>query len=174
MSRSCPHTPQEILLAMVAHHQLHTTTVWHIYYWWYCWWYWHCSVRVYSILSLHKYQHSFGYCCWPSSTPVQPVVNFPPQTFGSKKQSFNCEWYKMYLWLEYSKENDAAYCCPCHFFAVSRSGRSDVAFTCNGFHDWKHALGKNSSLQKHNKCRSHMEATVSWNAYIQMKIPTAL
>ena len=47
--------------------------------------------------------------------------------------------------------------------------KSDVVFTHNGFHDWKHALGKKGSIQKHDKCRSQMEAIVSWNAYIQMK-----
>ena len=105
----------------------------------------------------------------PHQPPVQPVVNFPSRTFGSKKRSFNCEWYKLYPWLEYSKVKDAAYCYPCRFSTISGSGRSDVAFTHNGFHDWKHALGKKGSLQKHDKCRSHMDATVSWNAYIQMK-----
>ena len=79
--------------------------------------------------------------------PVQPIMNFPSQTFGSKKRPFNCEWYKLYPWLEYSKEKDAAYCYPCHFFTISGSGKSDVAFTHNGFQDWKHALGKKGSLQ---------------------------
>ena len=90
--------------------------------------------------------------------------------FGSKKRSFNCEWYKLYPWLEYSKEKDAAYCYPCRFFTMSGSGKSDVAFTHNGFYDWKHALWKRASLQKHDKCRSHMEAVVSWNAYIYIYI----
>ena len=79
------------------------------------------------------------------------------------------EWYKLYPWLEYSKEKDGAYCYPRRFFTMSGSGKSDVAFTHNGFHDWKHALGKKGSLQKHDKCRSHMEAVVSWNAYIEMR-----
>ena len=58
---------------------------------------------------------------------------------------------------------------PCRFFTISGSGRSDVAFTRNGSHDWKHALGKKGSLQKHDKCQSHIDAMVSWNAYTQMK-----
>ena len=105
----------------------------------------------------------------PHQLPVQPIVNFPSRTFGSKKRSFNSEWYKLYPWLEYSKEKDAAYCYPCRFFTIGGSGKSDVAFTHNGFHDWKHALGKKGSIQKHDKCRSQMEAVVSWNAYIQLK-----
>ena len=32
----------------------------------------------------------------PHQPPVQPIVNFPSRTFGSKKRSFNCEWYKLY------------------------------------------------------------------------------
>ncbi len=54
-------------------------------------------------------------------------------------------------------------------FSVSGSGKSDVAFTQNGFHDWKHALGKKGSLQKHDTCTSHREAMVSWKAFTQMK-----
>ena len=69
----------------------------------------------------------------PHQLPVQPIVNFPSRTFGSKKRSFNCEWYKLYPWLEYSKEKDAAYCYPCHFFIIGGSGKSDVVFTHNGF-----------------------------------------
>ncbi len=71
--------------------------------------------------------------------------------------------------LEYSQEKDAAYCYPCRLFRVSGSVKSDVAFTHNGFHDWKHALGKKGSLQKHDTCVSHREAIVSWNVFIRMK-----
>ena len=54
-------------------------------------------------------------------------------------------------------------------FTVSGLGRSDLAFIHNGFHDWKNALVENGSLQKHDKCSSHREATVSWNTFSKMK-----
>lgn len=75
----------------------------------------------------------------PHQLPVQPVISFPSGTFGSKKRAFNSEWYKLYPWLEYSQEKDAGYCYPCRLFRVSGSGKSDAAFTRNGYRDWKHA-----------------------------------
>ena len=58
-----------------------------------------------------------------------------------------------------------AYCYPCRFFKISGLAKSDVAFTSNGFQDWKHALGERGGLQKHDQYRSHMEVVMSWNAY---------
>ena len=49
----------------------------------------------------------------PQESPVQPHINFPSTSVGSKKRSFNSEWYKKYNWLEYSKVKDAAFCYPC-------------------------------------------------------------
>ena len=51
----------------------------------------------------------------PHQPPVQPIVNFPSRTFGSKKRSFNCEWYKLYPWLEYSKREGCCLLLPMSF-----------------------------------------------------------
>jgi len=48
--------------------------------------------------------------------------------------------FLVHIPMEYSRDKDAGYCYSC-LFRVSESGKSDVAFTQNGFHDWKHALG---------------------------------
>ena len=45
----------------------------------------------------------------------------------------------------------------CRLFSVTGTGRSEVVFTHIGFRDWKHVLGKNGSLQKHDKCHTHIE-----------------
>ena len=76
-------------------------------------------------------------------------------------RSVNSEWYKLYPWLEYSKENDAAYCYSCRLFSTTGTGRSELAFTHIGLNDWKHALGKNGSLQKHDNCHIHKHFKVT-------------
>ena len=55
----------------------------------------------------------------PLQSPVQPCMNFPATTLGSKRRSFNSEWYKKYKWLEYSAEKDSAFCYPCRFFGTA-------------------------------------------------------
>ena len=40
--------------------------------------------------------------------PVQPRLQFPTTVVGMKKRSFNLDWYRLYHWLEYSRERDAA------------------------------------------------------------------
>jgi len=48
-------------------------------------------------------------------SPVQPIMNYPVTILHGKKRSFNSQWFKKYQWLEYSKEQDAAFCFPCRF-----------------------------------------------------------
>ena len=50
---------------------------------------------------------------------------------GSKKRSFNPDWFKNYDWLEYSVERDAAFCFPCRHFSTG-SGRAEDTFTREG------------------------------------------
>ena len=47
--------------------------------------------------------------------PVQPRLRFLITVVGMKKRSFNLDWYRLYHWLEYSRERDAAYwmCAVC-------------------------------------------------------------
>ena len=104
----------------------------------------------------------------PHQLPAQPVGPFPSQTCGKRKRSFNSEWYKMFPWIEYSKESDSVFCFPCRFFA-SRPGRVDEAFISNGFHDWKHALGKKGALHKHSKSIAHKDALICFNGYKHMQ-----
>ena len=75
--------------------------------------------------------------------PVQPsqsTVQFPPLV-GTKKRYFNPDWFKMYSWLEYFVEKDAAFCFPCRHFST-KSGRAEDTFTKKGFRNWKKATGK--------------------------------
>jgi len=83
---------------------------------------------------------------------------------GTKKRSFNPDWFKTYNWLEYSVERDAAFCFPCRHFSI-RSGRAEDTFTKEGFRDWKHATGKEGILQGHASCLTHIQAVSSWREY---------
>ena len=40
-----------------------------------------------------------------------------------------------------------------------------MAFTINGFRDWKHATGKRGILNCHNNCAAHKQAAVAWSQY---------
>ena len=100
-----------------------------------------------------------------NQSPVQPVIRFPSTLIGDKKRSFNLESYKSYSWLEYSVLTDSIFCYPCRFFCGSGS-RADDFLTHLGYRDWKHATGKQGILEKHNNCKSHRNAMLSWRNYV--------
>lgn len=104
----------------------------------------------------------------PDQTPVQPKIKFPATLKGNKYRSFSSEWYKRYSWLEYSREKDAAYCYPCRLF-TTEPGKYWETFTKNGFSDWKHAMGKDGIIPCHDRCKTHMQAMVSWQEYVKNK-----
>ena len=57
----------------------------------------------------------------PECLSVQPVdIQFQITYFSSKACSFNPDWFRLYLWLEYSVQKDAAYCYPCRLFSIIR------------------------------------------------------
>ena len=104
----------------------------------------------------------------PLQSPVQPRMKFPSTAVGNKKRSFNSDWYRNYKWLEYSIQNDAAFCYPCQFFATTT--RSADTFTRTGFRDWKHATGQSGMLLKHDTSCSHKQSMLSWYEYTN-KVP---
>ena len=104
----------------------------------------------------------------PSQNPVQPKIKFPTTLKGRKHRSFNSDWYKHYRWLEYSRGRDAAYCYPCRLF-TTESGRYSETFTKSGFCDWKHAMGKDGIIPCHDRCKTHMQAMVSWQEFVNNK-----
>jgi hypothetical protein len=85
--------------------------------------------------------------------PIQPKMTFPKNTTG-KKLSFQQSWYNhpdWCNWLEYSKQNNSAYCFYCRIFSASKI----TAFTLNGFQKWKTAR---ECFSEHSKCESHLNA----------------
>ena len=100
----------------------------------------------------------------PLLPAVQPNGPFPKRIYSGKLRSFNSSWYKEYPWIEYSKSKDVIYCYPCRHFTIT-TGNAEKAFTEVGFHDWKHACGKQGVLVNHNKCIVHKNAMVAWEDY---------
>ena len=101
----------------------------------------------------------------PLQPPTQPKIQFPMRSFGQgRPRAFNCEWYKSFCWIEYSIQQDAAYCYPCRHFIIG-TGRSENTFRLSGFRDWKHAIGKKGVISAHDSCSTHKQAMSSWNEY---------
>lgn len=92
--------------------------------------------------------------------PQQPhLLAFPQTMFGERKRSFNKEWYDTYSWIEYSVERDAVFCFACRHFPTPNKP-TEQSFTQDGFKNWRHAMGKEGKLVKHE--RSHKAAMETW------------
>ncbi|KAJ9541079.1 hypothetical protein OSB04_027585 [Centaurea solstitialis] len=107
--------------------------------------------------------------------PCQPRKHeFPYTIFGSKPRRFNPAWFDEFSnWLEYSVNQNAAYCLCCYLFKPNIGAQAGGdSFVCLGFKNWSrkdklriHVGGVNSA---HNnawsKCavlldqKQHMEA----------------
>ena len=95
-------------------------------------------------------------------------MKFSVSLKGNKQRSFQSECYRLYCWLEYSKEKDAAYCYACRHF-TTEPGKYWETFTKCGFRDWKHAMGKDGIISCHDRCKTHMQAMISWQEYKRNK-----
>ena len=102
----------------------------------------------------------------PSEKPSQPVLTkYPLKVQGSRQHCFSKDWYQIYPWIEYSVQQDAIYCQPCHFFGTCVGSN----FIQHGFSNWKKATGKTEALLKHQKSLSHRSAMV---AFQQLQLAT--
>ena len=102
----------------------------------------------------------------PSEKPSQPVLTkYPLKVQGSRQCCFSKDWYQVYPWIEYSVQQDAIYCQPCHFFGTCVGSN----FIQHGFSNWKKATGKTGALLKHQKSSSHRSAMV---AFRQLQLAT--
>lgn len=88
----------------------------------------------------------------------QHLTNF---TFpkNSQNRSFQHKWLLDFVWLEYSKVADAAFCYACRHFST---GTSDI-FTTTGFRNWAMALSEGRGLKKHDKSDHHCVAMSAWS-----------
>jgi len=61
--------------------------------------------------------------------PAQPLLaRYPTKMQASSQRAFHSDWFSHYEWLEYSQQQDAAFCFVCRHFPAP-SANADVAFT---------------------------------------------
>ncbi|CAM8995104.1 unnamed protein product [Rhodiola kirilowii] len=95
--------------------------------------------------------------------PCQPKGhNFPRKKYGKDNRAFRDAWFEEFEWLEYSVQNDAAFCFWCFLFKTKLYNPGDEAFTSNGFSNWKKGKEKfrehvGSVGSPHNKARIEFE-----------------
>ncbi|XP_020424521.1 zinc finger MYM-type protein 1-like [Prunus persica] len=109
--------------------------------------------------------------------PCQPKSqNDMPQTLmGESNRRFLVKWFDSFVWLEYSKEKDAAFCIHCYLFKCyfDKQGKagSDV-FTEKGFKNWRKGpenfrdhVGQVGSL--HNKATQHCTDLMNQKQHVE-------
>lgn len=91
--------------------------------------------------------------------PIKQVVldEYPKQ---SNNRSFRAVWYKRFNGLQYSVSKDATFCYACMNF--NKTGSKELAFTENGFRNWKNALHKYRGFPKHESTLVHVESMKLW------------
>ncbi|CAL2236757.1 unnamed protein product [Prunus armeniaca] len=99
-----------------------------------------------------------------------------PQTLmGESNRRFLVKWFDSFVWLEYSKEKDAAFCLHCYLFKCDfdKQGKagSDV-FTEKGFKNWRKGpenfrdhVGQVGSL--HNKATQHCTDLMNQKQHVE-------
>lgn len=78
----------------------------------------------------------------------------------SNELSFRASWFHEHKWFMYSVSNDAAYCYACMQFKPARL--KEVAYTINGFRNWKNAKDSKNGFPRHERTGSHVKAMIMW------------
>ncbi|XP_072010692.1 zinc finger MYM-type protein 1-like [Engystomops pustulosus] len=96
--------------------------------------------------------------------PMQPkLAQFPFEQYGQRKRSFQYHWFEKHSWLEYSVEQNAAFCFPCRQFGHQQKRyNKDALLSHGGFKNWKRAL---DSFKEHELSTSHISSTQGWCAF---------
>ena len=82
--------------------------------------------------------------------PFQPSYDYPLIPCGSQSRRFQQYWFIKFPWIEYSVENNSAFCFPCYLFDSPTSRY--YTFTVEGFQNWKRVGGGDQCpLVKHAK-----------------------
>jgi hypothetical protein len=109
--------------------------------------------------------------------PTQPTDhNFPP---NKDNRSFRPQWYKNFDWLEYSVENDTAYCFYCYLFKHDRMDEKfgHDFFTKSGYNHWKNGVDAfrkhvGGPCSRHNMSRSACDDFKNQKASVKSKVTT--
>lgn len=86
--------------------------------------------------------------------------SFPKNTSG---RSFQSKWLSEFEWLEYSKEEDAAYCLPCRKYGINAN---DI-FTKVGYNNWQKALSSGKGFKQHENTQVHLTSVLSWKDHVK-------
>ncbi|KAL4007591.1 hypothetical protein ACER0C_001443 [Sarotherodon galilaeus] len=87
------------------------------------------------------------------------LKSYPHDTFGTQKRAFNHSWFEKHNWLEYSVNQNAAFCFPCRVFGKNIKHDSLVSSGCK---NWKKAL---VIFVKHEMAQTHKDSVVTWKSY---------
>ncbi|PIA41107.1 hypothetical protein AQUCO_02300127v1 [Aquilegia coerulea] len=107
--------------------------------------------------------------------PYQPDIEFP-QTKGNEDENrkFVIDWYKEFTWIEYSIENDVAFCLYCYLFKPESRNRSQGggdAFMATGFKNWKKKQGLRDHVggpsSAHNQAYRKGQDLLNQNQHIE-------
>lgn len=96
--------------------------------------------------------------------PVQPkLAHFPYERYGLSKRAFQYSWFEKHNWLEYSVQENSAFCFPCrHFGHHQQRSNKDALISSGGFKNWKRAL---DSFKEHETSSAHISSTQGWLAF---------
>jgi len=94
--------------------------------------------------------------------PVQPKLKSYP--LNHQKRCFQFNWFQNRPWLEYSVQNDTAFCFYCRHFSANRLNVGDV-FVSSGYNNWKRALENGSGFKKHASSQLHIVASKNYESY---------
>ena len=93
-------------------------------------------------------------------SPVQPKLHtYPWKYFGmnkSVKRRFQSSFFAEFPWLEYSVQQDAAYCFCCRYWSKESSPFGHQIGKPTGFSDWQHATGQKYGFTIHNSPVGHL------------------
>ncbi|XP_061923369.1 uncharacterized protein LOC133663136 [Entelurus aequoreus] len=89
------------------------------------------------------------------------LKSYPQDSFGMQKRAFHHSWFEKHNWLEYSLNQNTAFCFPCRVFGKNIKHDSLVSSGCT---NWKKAL---VIFGKHEMAQTHKDSVVAWKSYYQ-------
>ena len=87
------------------------------------------------------------------------LKSYPQDSFGTQKRAFHHSWFEKHNWLEYSVNQNTAFCFPCRVFGKNIKHDSLVSSGCK---NWKKAL---VIFAKHEMAQTHKDSVVAWKCY---------
>lgn len=103
-----------------------------------------------------------------TSSPSQSKLACYPRTqYGKQYRAFQGHWYTNYVWLEYSVQQDAAFCFCCRWFKAGSqcTGGASETFVSVGFRNWQKAVQPGRGLDGHDQSNIHKQCFHAWKVW---------